>query len=223
MKKAVDIKLLPYRRPVIAMEGTTALIDTGATIPMFYFPVELLAKAFNGVDLIFDNAHVGGIGGGRVIGKIYALHNFSLGDLQYKNMQVFVPDKFYRINEAGERVFEEHPMLLSATMFEGLDYEFDTVNKRFIVNVPDGKSLDMDFKLIKNQEGQLIPVVNGVYIQEKTCVDTQNTLESYRQIAEYSLTGNLLSQEAVLSSVSNKKKSSEMSKKSFKKHDDWER
>ena len=202
MINAVDIKMEPYRRPVISMMGTTVLIDTGATIPMFYFPVKLLEKAFGGIELIYEKAHVGGIGNGSVDGKIYALKRFTLDKLSYNNLHVFVPNEFYQIGENGVKIFEKHPMLLSATMFEGLDYEFDTISERFLVRSPIDIGLDMDFKIIKANNDQLVPVVNGVFIQES--ITTQNQiLESYRQTNVEEITENILGFDAVIDSIFN--------------------
>lgn len=67
--KVAEINLENYRRPVIKIQGVDALIDTGAVIPMFYFPPKILEESFNGIDLIFEEAKVSGIGNGEVRGK----------------------------------------------------------------------------------------------------------------------------------------------------------
>ena len=59
-------------------------------------------------------------------------------------------------------------------MFYGTDYEFDTINNKFIINVPDEEKLKRSFYL-KDLHGRLYAQIDEVLLQE---VDN-NIIEEY--------------------------------------------
>ena len=101
-----------------------------------------------------DKGFIGGFGGNEV-GSVYSIKNFKIGDLIFNNFEVFVP-KYPRL---------QYPFLLSATLFYGMSYEFDTINCNFIVKMNDEQNLEREFK-IKELRGQLYPQIDGILIQD---------------------------------------------------------
>ena len=143
MVKEFFIDLIPsFQRPVINLYGMTTLIDTGAVIPTFSLSVELLKNMFN-AKLIFQNAQIGGFGG-NCFGDIYSLENFKVGKLIFDVLEVFVP----------KNSITKHPFLLSSTMFSGMDYDFDTINSKFIISLPEKMDFHREFHL-KDLKGKL--------------------------------------------------------------------
>lgn len=45
---AFDLPLISTTRPIVNLYGFTAMLDTGAGIPTFYMPVEIVLKLFGG-------------------------------------------------------------------------------------------------------------------------------------------------------------------------------
>lgn len=148
MKKFSLELLKSYQRPIVKLYGLNTLIDTGAVIPTFSLPVQILQKRFN-AKLILENAQIGGFEG-LSNGKIYSLENFKVGDFLFEELEVFVPNK----------AVTAHPFLLSATMFFGTEYTFDTINSMFSVYVPDDFSLNRKFH-IKDLDGKLYVQIDG--------------------------------------------------------------
>lgn len=142
-----------YERPIIELYGLSALIDTGAVIPVFSREPEFIRKFFDS-KLILKDGFIGGIGGYEK-GSVYSIKNFEIGELKFKDFEVFVP--------LNPRI--RFPFLLSATLFYGMDYEFDTINGKFIVRMKDEQSFERDFK-IKDLDGRLYPQIDGTLIQD---------------------------------------------------------
>lgn len=141
--KEFSVDLIPsFQRPVIKLYEMTTLIDTGAVIPTFSLSPEILKSMFN-AKLIFKNAQIGGFGG-NCLGDIYSLENFKIGELNFDILEVFVP----------QNSVTKHPFLLSATMFSGMDYDFDTINSKFIISIPDEMSFHREFH-IQDLKGKL--------------------------------------------------------------------
>lgn len=165
LKTVIEMSLENLRRPVVKLNNspnTTALIDTGSTIPMFYLPKHQLARLGNGYKITHEHAKVGGIGHGEVCGKVCSLNNFQLGGIHYKPFDVFVPDEI----EVKGKAVSPYPILFSSTMFEGMKYDFDTINHKFTVEIPEDMSEIVEFRLAKNFENRLFPIVNGIFLQE---------------------------------------------------------
>ena len=142
-----------YERPVIELYNLSTLIDTGAIIPVFSMEVSNIKKYFD-IKLVLQDGFIGGFDG-IVRGSVYSIKNFEVGKLIFNDFEVFVPRE--------PKV--KYPFLLSATLFYGMDYEFDTINGNFIVKMKDEQKFERDFK-IKELRGQLYPQIDGVLIQD---------------------------------------------------------
>ena len=142
-----------YERPIIEIYGLSALIDTGAVIPVFSIEPAIIKKFFD-TKLILETGFIGGIGGFEK-GSVYSIKNFEIGELKFNDFEVFVP--------FNPRI--RFPFLLSATLFYGMDYEFDTINEKFIVRMKDEQSSEREFK-IKDLDGRLYPQIDGTLIQD---------------------------------------------------------
>ena len=142
-----------YERPVIELYNLSTLIDTGEIIPVFSMEVSNIKKYFD-IKLVLQDGFIGGFDG-IVRGSVYSIKNFEVGKLIFNDFEVFVPRE--------PKV--KYPFLLSATLFYGMDYEFDTINGNFIVKMKDEQKFERDFK-IKELRGQLYPQIDGVLIQD---------------------------------------------------------
>ena len=142
-----------YERPIIELYKLPALIDTGAAIPVFSMFPSIIEKYFD-TKLILKTGFIGGIGGFEK-GSVYSIKNFEIGDLKFNDFEVFVP--------FNPKI--RFPFLLSATLFYGMDYEFDTINEKFIVRMKDEQRSEREFK-IKDLDGKLYPQIDGTLIQD---------------------------------------------------------
>lgn len=142
-----------YQRPVIELYNLSTLIDTGAVIPVFSMEISNIKKYFE-TTLILSDGVIGGFDG-IVRGSVYSVKNFQVGELIFNDFEVFVPRE--------PKV--KYPFLLSATLFYGMEYTFDTINENFIVKMKDEQSFERDFK-IKELNGRLYPQVDGILIQD---------------------------------------------------------
>ena len=115
-------------RPVIVVYGgLTAVIDTGADIPLCS-SAEVLLNEFGAKELKLPGKQIETHGiGGKVKGRIFVVSEFQLGPLIYPNLKFFVPD----------RTTMRDTFLLSASMFEGMILEIDLKNHYFKVTLPD--------------------------------------------------------------------------------------
>lgn len=152
--KEFSIPLLnKYERPIIKLYNLSAMIDTGAVIPVFFISPVIIEKFFE-TKLILSNTSIGGLGGSEK-GSVYSISEFKVGELTFENFEFFVPD---------EPKFR-FQFLLSATLFYGMEYTFDTINGKFIVRMKDNQPLKRDFK-VKNLDGKLYPQIDGVLLQD---------------------------------------------------------
>ena len=152
--KEFSIPLLKgYHRPVIKIYNLKTLIDTGSIIPVFSIVPEVFEKYFESKKIL-DRGIIGGFGGNE-IGSVYSIKNFQIGELIFNDFEVFVP----------ETPRLQFPFLLSATLFYGMDYEFDTINGNFIVKMKDEQKFEREFK-IRELHGQLYPQIDGILIQD---------------------------------------------------------
>ena len=135
------------QRPVVYTEqfpGCRALLDTGATFPMWTASEEAL-KALGG-KLVKENVSFTGFGG-SVNAKLYQL-TVSLGKITYPNMHLI-----YNQDDAIPGY-----LLLSATMFKGMHYTIDTENH--ILKI-DTRSNQVAYNLtIEDKNGQLYVLLN---------------------------------------------------------------
>ena len=142
-----------YQRPIIKINKLDAIIDTGAMIPTFSIPAPLVEQSFN-AKKILSNSHVTGFGG-KSYGDVYEIDSFKVGELEFKPFQFFVPNQ----------LVTKHPFLLSASMFYGTDYDFNTIDNKFIVRVEKEEDLTRSF-LLKDLEGKLYAQINDILLQE---------------------------------------------------------
>ena len=142
-----------YTRPVIKLYNLPALIDTGAIIPVISIFPSIFEKYFES-KLILENGTISGIGGDE-FGAVYSLTNFKIGDLNFKDFEVFVPYE--------PRL--QFPILLGATLFHSMIYEIDTLNQKFTVRMNDDQPLNREFK-IKKVKGNLYPQIDGVLFDD---------------------------------------------------------
>ncbi len=142
-----------YKRPVIELYKLPTLIDTGALIPVVSIFPSIIERYFDS-KLILPDGHISGFGGYEK-GSVYSLAEFRVGDLIFKDFEVFVP----------EEPKLKFPFLLSATLFHGMAYEFDAINQKFTVRMTDDQPLTREFK-IREIRGELLPQIDGVLIQD---------------------------------------------------------
>lgn len=142
-----------YQRPVIEIYNLPTLIDTGSVIPVFSIFPSIFEKYFE-TKLILENYSIEGFGG-EERGSVYSIKNFEIGELTFKNFEVFVPRE--------PRL--KFPFLLSATLFYGMEYTVDTIGGNFTVRMKDEQNLERDFK-IKELRGKLYPQIDGILIQD---------------------------------------------------------
>ena len=142
-----------YERPVIELYNLPALIDTVAIIPVVSMFPSIFEKHFD-AKIILQNGFITGFGGIEK-GSVYSISEFKIGEMIFNDFEVFVP----------EEPKIKFPFLLSATLFYGMSYEFDTINKKFTVRMNDEQSLAREFK-IKELRGQLYPQIDGVLLQD---------------------------------------------------------
>ena len=141
-----------YMRPIIDLYKIPTLIDTGAVIPVFSFSTLDMKEIF-GANIIKKGAEITGFGG-RDRGSIYSIPQFTIGTITFTPFEVFVPEVL--------RV--KYPILLSAPVFYGTDYEFDTRHNLFKVSWDDDYPKERSFR-IQELKGELYPQVNGVLLQ----------------------------------------------------------
>lgn len=117
------------RRPIAKIDwfnGCRALIDTGALFPIWNDDGKRLEEGF-GATCEKKDVTFGGFGG-NAKGDVYRV-NFELNGIHYINMPI-IANKLERTN---------WNMILSATMFDGMIYEIDTINKKLNIDVKDNQ------------------------------------------------------------------------------------
>ena len=123
---ALDIN---SQRPIIALaNGYSAMIDTGALLPVWYGNTDTLIKDFNAI-LWKRNVVLNGIGGSCIC-NVYKI-DLNLKSLKFENLPVAVI----------ENVSASFDLLLSATMFTRVIYTVDMPAHQFRITIPDGESL----------------------------------------------------------------------------------
>lgn len=117
------------RRPIANLNwfnGCRALIDTGALFPIWNKSEDILQEKLGAV-LVKKGIKFGGFGG-EAQGNLYRVH-FEMNGLHYLDMPI-IASRLKRANWS---------MILSATMFDGMKYEIDTVNKRINLDIIDNQ------------------------------------------------------------------------------------
>ena len=117
------------RRPIAKInwfKGCRALVDTGALFPIWSINEDILVEELGAV-LIKKNVAFGGFGG-EAQGNVYRV-NFELNGIYYIDMPII----------ASKLKENNWHMILSATMFDGMTYEIDTVNKKLTIDTKDNQ------------------------------------------------------------------------------------
>lgn len=124
------------QRPMVLLKNSlTALLDTGAYIPIWTDDEDILVSVLGG-KLIKRNVPFTGFGG-TAYGNLYQV-TLEIGDLIFPNMHIV----------ANSELNTSYNLILSATMFEGLSYEIDTKRHRLNVSVPDEEALVRNLRIV---------------------------------------------------------------------------
>ena len=147
--KQFTLKLDKNRqRPVVLLSnGLTALLDTGAYIPV-WTDVEDILVSDMGAELIKENVPLSGFGG-STYGNLYKV-SIDIGGIFYPNMHII----------ANNDINASFNLILSATMFDGLIYQIDTVNHVLNIDVPDHESNIRNLR-IENKHGKQLVLCSG--------------------------------------------------------------
>ena len=116
-------------RPIARLEkffGIKALLDTGATIPVWVREEKLL-QAVGGIK-ISEKFTFSGFGGSTQ-GTLYRIPTFTVGDLTFPHLPV-----------VAAKMNAPFHMILSATMFSRLRYEIDDFDHKLNITLPLGES-----------------------------------------------------------------------------------
>lgn len=117
--------------------GCTALLDTGAIIPVWTKDVELLQGL--GARFYKQNVEFAGFGG-KTKGDLYKI-NLSLDKIIFPELPIIVHNSD---NIPGYFIF-------SATMFKNMIYTVDDITKQFVVVCPDNQVCHGKISVLVNQ------------------------------------------------------------------------
>lgn len=139
------------QRPVVILKnGLTALFDTGAYIPVWTDDEDILISELGAV-FVRKNVPLSGFGG-LTVGNLYKV-NLDIGGILYPNMHII----------ANNEINATFNLILSATMFEGLIYQVDTINHMLNIEVPDWESNIRNLRVI-NEKGRIVVLCNTAEI-----------------------------------------------------------
>lgn len=137
------------QRPVVILNnGLTALLDTGAYIPVWTDDEEILISEL-GAELVRKDVPLSGFGG-CTKGNMYKV-NIDIGGILYPNMHLI----------ANNDINATFNLILSATMFAGLIYQIDTVNHMLNIEIPDGESNVRNLRIV-SEEGKTFVLCSSV-------------------------------------------------------------
>ncbi len=117
------------RRPIAQInwfDDWRALLDTGSIFPIWNGDGKELEQIFK-AKLEKRNVTFGGFGG-KTQGNLYRV-NFELNGLHYVDMPII----------ASKLKDKNWDMIISATMFDGMAYEIDTINKKLNIDTKDNQ------------------------------------------------------------------------------------
>lgn len=143
------------RRPIANLNwfrGCRALIDTGALFPIWNGDGKSLEEGFH-ARLLQRDVKFGGFGG-KANGDLYRVH-FELNGLHYLDMPIIASE----IKEANWNI------ILSATMFDGMTYEIDTINKQLNIDTKDNQPVRI-LKLSEDNDNSISVYLAGTYVSE---------------------------------------------------------
>lgn len=126
------------QRPVVLVgDNMTALLDTGAYIPVWTDDESILVEKLGAV-LVAENVSFTGFGG-QASGNLYKV-TLQVGDLIYPNMVII----------ANNDLAVPFNMILSATMFQNLIYEIDDRNHKLNVTVSEEESMVRNLRIVSS-------------------------------------------------------------------------
>ena len=126
------------QRPVVLLENAlTALLDTGAYIPIWTDEEDILLSDMGG-KLVRSNVPFTGFGG-TTYGNLYQV-TLKVGDLIFPNMHII----------ANNELNSSYNLILSATMFDGLSYEINTRTHWLHVTVAEDSDLVRNLRVVDN-------------------------------------------------------------------------
>ncbi len=138
-----------HQRPVVVLKnGLTALFDTGAYIPVWTDDEDILVS-FLGAEFIRNDVQLSGFGG-VAYGNLYKV-SIDVGGILYPNMHII----------ANNDIDASFNFILSATMFDGLIYQIDTVNHVLNIDVPDSESIVRNLR-VESRDGRQFVLCNGL-------------------------------------------------------------
>ena len=139
------------RSVVLLSNGLTALLNTGAYIPVWTDVEDILVSDMD-AELIKENVPLSGFGG-STYGNLYKV-SIDIGGIFYPNMHII----------ANNDINAPFNLILSATMFDGLIYQIDTVNHVLNIDVPDHESNIRNLK-IENKNGKQLVLCSGQAVE----------------------------------------------------------
>lgn len=128
--------------------GLTALVDTGAYIPVWTDDEDILVSLL-GAELVRKNVQISGFGG-VAYGNLYKV-NMDIGGILYPSMHIV----------ANNEIDASFNLILSATMFDGLIYQVDTVHHVLNIDVPDTESTVRNLRIV-DRDGRQFVLCNGM-------------------------------------------------------------
>lgn len=138
-----------HQRPVAVLKnGLTALVDTGAYIPVWTEDEDILVSLL-GAELVRKNVQISDFGG-VAYGNLYKV-NMDIGGILYPSMHIV----------ANNEIDASFNLILSATMFDGLIYQVDTVRHVLNIDVPDTESTVRNLRIV-DRDGRQFVLCNGL-------------------------------------------------------------
>lgn len=138
-----------HQRPVVMLNnGLTALLDTRAYIPIWTDDEDIIVSKMGG-KMVQKDVPIAGFGG-LTCGNMYKV-TLDVGGIVYPDLHIVVNNE---LNVSFN-------MILSATMFDGLMYQIDTVNHVLNIDIPDYESNIRNMRVI-DKDGRLHVLCDGV-------------------------------------------------------------
>jgi len=135
------------QRPVVVLKNLTALLDTGAYIPVWTDDESILVSEL-GAKLVKKDVPFTGFGG-TTSGNLYQV-TLEVGELIFPNMHII----------ANSELNTSYNMILSATMFDGLIYEINTRYHTLNVTVVNESDLVRNLRVV-DKNGKMHVLCNS--------------------------------------------------------------
>lgn len=138
-----------HQRPVVKLDnGLTALLDTGAYIPIWTDDEDIIVSKM-GAKLVRKDVPIAGFGG-LTCGNMYKV-TLGVGGILYPDLHIV----------ANNELNTSFNMIISATMFDGLIYQIDTVNHILNIDIPDQESSVRNIRVV-DKDGRLHVLCDGL-------------------------------------------------------------